>query len=159
MQFTISASGKPAEIRTQLQQQTQAARRDDSDSATITGAISDYIARTLDGVGADETISISGSVSLTVSGSEATMKAIADRKTARQSNPLAPAPQLPSPQADVTAPEGARSIERPDVVAAESALSIPPAKGTTANPPARRASDQSTAQTPGPSTQTGGPNS
>jgi hypothetical protein len=135
MQFTISASGKPAEIRTQLQQQTQAARRDDSDSATITGAISDYIARTLDGVGVDETISINGSVSLT------------------------PAPQLPSPQADVTAPEGARSIERPDVAAAESALSIPPAKGTTANPPARRASDQSTAQTPGPSTQTGGPNS
>jgi hypothetical protein len=142
MQFTISASGKPAEIRTQLQQQTQAARRDDSDSATITGAISDYIARTLDGVGVDETISINGLVSLTVSGSEATMKAIADRKTARQSNPLAPAPQLPSPQADT-------SSARPDVAAAEAALQIPPAIGTTATPAQqRRASDMTGAQQP-----------
>jgi hypothetical protein len=142
MQFTISASGKPAEIRTQLLQQAQSARRDDSDSATITGAISDYIARTLDGVGPDESISISGSVSLTVTGSEATMKAIADRKTARQSNPLAPAPQLPSRQAD-------SSSARPDVAAAEAALQIPPATGTTANTAQqRRASDMTGAQQP-----------
>lgn len=143
MQFSISASGTPAEIRTQLQQQAQSARREDSDSATITGAISDYVARTLDGMGVDESITVRGSVELTITGSQATMQAIADRKTATASNPLAPARQIPSPHA---AP-AATSSERPDVAAAEAALQIPPAIGTPATAvQQRRAADQPSAQ-------------
>jgi hypothetical protein len=110
MHFSISVSGTPAEVRAKIQQQAQAARREDADSATIAAAISDAIGRKLGNVGADETITVQASFSLDITGSDKAIQSLADRKAATQSNPLAPAPMIPSPHADVVAPEGARPV-------------------------------------------------
>jgi hypothetical protein len=153
MQFSISVSGTPAEVRAKIQQQAQAARREDADSATIAAAISDAIGRKLADVGASETITVQSSFSLEISGSDAAMQSLADRKTATRSNPLAPAPMIPSPHADVVAPEGARpvpTVQRIDgapmvrdgdgLIQGDTVPSSPPNPGAA---PARRASDQS----------------
>jgi hypothetical protein len=110
MRFSLSVSGTPAEVRAKIQQQAQAARRDDADSATIAAAISDAIGRKLSDVGASESITVQSSFSLDITGTDAAMQSLADRKVATQSNPLAPAPMIPSPHADVVAPEGARQV-------------------------------------------------
>jgi hypothetical protein len=137
MQFSISVSGTPAEVRAKLQQQAQAARREDADSATIAAAISDAIGRKLADVGASETITVQSSFSLDITGSDAAIQSLADRKTVTQSNPLAPAPMIPSPHADVVATEGARQVPLAQTNATPSSLP------NTGAAPARRASDQS----------------
>jgi hypothetical protein len=110
MQLSISVSGTPAEVRAQIQQQAQTARRNDADSATIAAAISDAIGRKLADVGAGETITVQASFSLEITGTDAAMQSLAARAEATKSNPLAPAPMIPSPRAEAVAPEGARGI-------------------------------------------------
>jgi hypothetical protein len=151
MQFSISVSGTPAEIARRSSSRRRrrgvmmpTRRRSPPRSPTTIG-------RKLADVGVDETITHAVVLLARRSAaSDAAMQSLADRKTARQSNPLAPAPMIPSPHADVVAPEGARTVQRIDgapmvrdgdgLIQGDTVPSSPPNPGAA---PARRASDQS----------------
>lgn len=69
MQFSMSASGTPAEVRESINQQAKTVARDAAQWPAA-AAVRDYVANSLAGVPAEQTVSVSVAMQVTITGAE-----------------------------------------------------------------------------------------